>query len=137
VARIGRRGSALLFFTLLDTIYCVGLLTAPRPLAPFYVWMNGILPLAAWAGIWAAVAVICLFYAFLVHDTAAFMAAVGLKVAWGLLALFGWLAGQVERGYLTAVIWLGFAAFVFLIAGGIPPASRRSLAGRWRPWIRS
>jgi hypothetical protein len=136
-ARLGRRGTALLFFTLVDIIYGFGLLTAPRPLVPFYAWMNDIMPLLLWAYVWWLVAAICLIYAFRIHDTAAFMSAVALKVAWGMTALFGWMAGAIDRGYLSAVIWLAFAAFVFLIAGGIPPAVRRDWTGRWRPWIRS
>lgn len=132
--RIGRRGAALLFFTLLDVIYCVGLLTAPRPLVPFYAWMDGIMPLAAWAACWGTVGAVCLAFAFKTYDTPAFMAAVALKVGWGLLSLLGWLAGAVDRGYVSAVIWLAFAAFVFLIAGGIPPAPERP-GGRWL-WTR-
>ena len=135
-ARIGRRGAALLFFTLLDFVYCFGLLDAPRPLVPFYAWMNGVLPLAVWALGWGAVGAVCLFYAFRAYDTPAFMAAVALKVAWGLLAFFGWIGGAVARGYVSSVVWLGFAAFVFLIAGGIPAAPPRP-PRRWRLWIRS
>lgn len=136
-ARLGRRGAALLFFTFVDIIYGFGLLTAPRPLAPFHAWAAEVMPLPAWACIWWLVAAVCLFYAFRLYDTTAFMCAVGLKVAWGLTALFGWIAGQIDRGYLSVAIWLGFAAFVFLIAGGIPPAMRRTPTGRWRPWTRS
>lgn len=135
-ARIGRRGAALLFFVLLDAIYCIALLTAPKPLVPYYVWMSEIMPLGVWAACWGAVAAVCLWYAFRVYDTPAFMAAVALKVAWGLLAGFGWIAGQVDRGYVSAVIWLGFAAFVFLIAGGIPAAPERPVGRRW-VWTRS
>jgi hypothetical protein len=134
-ARIGRRGAALLFFVLLDSVYCYALLAAPHPLVPFYQWMADIIPLSGWAVCWGIVGAICLWYAFRAYDTPAFMAAVGLKVAWGLFSLFGWLAGAVDRGYVSAVIWLGFAAFVYLIAGGIPAAPARP-AGRWR-WIRS
>lgn len=134
--RIGRRGAALLFFVLLDAVYCYALLEAPRPLVPFYAWMDHILPLATWAWAWGTVGAVCLFYAFRVYDTPAFMAAVALKVAWGLLSLFGWIAGVVDRGYVSAVIWLGFAAFVFLIAGGIPAAPPRPVRGR-RLWTRS
>ena len=135
-SRIGRRGAALLFFTLLDVIYCYGLLTAPQPLVPFYAWMDSVMPLSVWAAGWGTVGLICLVYAFKVYDTVAFMAAVALKVAWGLLSLFGWLAGEVERGYVSAVVWLGFAAFVFLIAGGIPAAPPRPMGRRWL-WNRS
>jgi hypothetical protein len=135
-SRIGRRGAALLFFTLLDFVYCFGLLDAPRPLTQIYAWMDGIIPLPAWAVGWGAVGVVCLVYAFKTYDTPAFMCAVCLKVAWGLSALFGWLAGAVDRGYVSAVIWIAFALFVFLIAGGIPAAPPRP-AKRWLPWIRS
>lgn len=135
-SRVGRRGAALLFFVLLDSVYCYGLLTAPRPLVPFYAWMADVLPLAMWAAGWGAVGAVCLLYAFRAYDTPAFMAAVGLKVAWGLLSFFGWVAGAVDRGYVSAVIWLAFAAFVFLIAGGIPAAPPRPAGRRW-VWTRS
>ena len=130
--RVGRRGAALLFFTLLDLVYCVSLLTGPRPLSPLYAWMDSVAPLPMWAVLWGAVGLIGLYFAFRTYDTPAFMAAVALKVAWGLSALFGWIAGAVPLGYVSAVIWLAFAAFVFLIAGGIPPANPRP--GRWRAW---
>jgi hypothetical protein len=118
--RIGRRGAALLFFALLDFVYATALLTAPRPLTAFYAWMDEIMPLPAWAACWAAVGLICAVYAFAIRDTVAFMAAVAIKVGWGLPALFGWIHGSVPLGYLSAAIWLAFAAFVYLIAGGIP-----------------
>lgn len=132
IARIGRRGCALLFFTLLDFVICYSLLTAPRPLVPFYAWMAQIMPIDVWAACWGIVGAVCLIFAFRLYDTPAFMAAVGLKIVWGMLAFFGWLAG-VDRGYVTAVVWLGFAAFVFLIAGGIPAPVRAGWR-RW-PWI--
>jgi hypothetical protein len=125
LARIGRRGAALLFFTLLDFVYCLSLLTTPRPLTPLYAWMDSVVPLAVWAAGWGLVGAICLWYAFCLYDTPAFTAAVALKVAWGLTALFGFITGAVPTGYVSAVIWLAFAAFVFLIAGGIPPATPR------------
>ena len=126
----------MLFFVLLDTVYCYGLLTAPRPLVPFYAWMNDVMPLAVWAAGWGLVGAACLLYAFRTYDTPAFMAAVALKVAWGLLSFFGWIAGAVARGYVSAVVWLAFAAFVFLIAGGIPAAPPRLPRG-WPRWTRS
>jgi hypothetical protein len=134
--RVGKRGAALLFFALLDGVYCYGLLTAPRPLAEFYAWMNDVMPLGVWATCWGAVGAICLVYVFRVYDTPAFMGAVALKVGWGLLAFFGWAAGAVDRGYLSAVIWLAFAGFVYLIAGGIPSAAPRPSNRRWL-WIHS
>lgn len=136
-SRIGRRGAALLFFALLDAIYCYALLTATQPLVAFYEWMDETLPLTIWAVVWGTVGAVCLAYAFRTYDTLGFMAAVALKVAWGSFALWGWLAGAVDRGYVSAVIWLGFAAFVYLIAGGVPPATPRPAPGRWQLWNRS
>ena len=136
-ARVGRRGSALLFFAFLDAVYCYGLLTAPRPLVPFYKWMAEIMPLGTWAACWGTVGVICLLYAFRQYDTPAFMFAVGLKVGWGLLSFWGWAAGAIDRGYVSAAIWLAFSAFVYLIAGGIPAAPPRIRGGWWARWIRS
>lgn len=131
LARIGRRGAALLFFALLDSVWCYGLLTLPRPPTEVYAWMAQILPLWGWAACWAAVGAICLVFAPLRYDTPAFVAAISIKIAWGLLSLFGWLSGVVERGYVSAVIWLAFAAFVFLVAGGIPPPLRRRVVIKW------
>jgi hypothetical protein len=134
--RIGRRGAALMFFAALDTVWCVGLLSLPHPLPPVYAWMQEILPLWVWASYWGAVALICLFYAFRAYDTPAFVAAISIKVCWGLLSLFGWLSSAIVLGYLSAGIWLAFAAFVYLVAGGIPvptPRRRRGAA----TWTRS
>jgi hypothetical protein len=134
-SRVGRRGAALLFFVVLDAVYCAGLLTLPHPLAPFYAWMQTLAPLPAWAAAWGAVGAVCLVFAFRAYDTPAFTAAVTLKVGWGLLSFLGWAIGAVDRGWISAVIWLAFAAFVGLIAGGIPPAVRRE-ARKARPWTR-
>ncbi|HZX39513.1 MAG TPA: hypothetical protein VFF37_14490 [Streptomyces sp.] len=123
---VGRRGEALLFFALLDAVYCFGLLTPPRPLTGQLAWMQGLLPLWVWAAAWGLVGALCLIFAFTPRrDTVAFTGAVAIKVTWGLLSLFGWMAGAVDRGYISAVVWLVFAYFVFRVAGGIPPP--------WRP----
>lgn len=127
----------MLFFAALDLVYCYGLLTAARPLVALHEWMDSNVPLTAWAVAWAVVGLICLGYAFATYDTVGFMFAVALKVAWGSFALWGWLVGQVDRGYVSAVIWLAFACFVYLIAGGIPAAPRRPGPRRLQPWIRS
>ncbi|MEV6633868.1 hypothetical protein AB0M54_24265 [Actinoplanes sp. NPDC051470] len=123
--RVGRRGAALLFFALLDLVYCFALLNPPQPLTATYVWMTTLTPLWVCALCWGAVGMLCLVSAFLEQDTPAFVGAVALKIGWGLFTLFGWMADAVDRGYVSAVIWLAFAAFVYLIAGGIPAAPPR------------
>lgn len=132
IKAVGRRGGALLFFAFLDAVYCFGLLNAPRPLTEVYAWMDEILPLWVWAACWGLVSVICMFYAFRTYDTVGFVAAVALKVAWAVLSLLGWLSGVVDRGYISAAIWLAFAGFVVIIAGGIPAPSRKEP----KPWTR-
>jgi hypothetical protein len=131
--RIGRRGAALLFFFLLDAMWAFALCNPPHPLTPAYTWPAAVAPLEVWAGAWLAVGLVCLVYAFMRHDTPAFTAAVTIKVLWGGVLVIGWATGQAERGYVTATIWLAFAAFVYLIAGGIPaPPIRPEKVRRWK-----
>lgn len=122
---VSERGEALLFFGGLDLIYAYGILYPPRPLTDLYAWSAQLLPLWFWALLWSGVGVLLLVCAFLPRgDTIAFTAAVMLKIAWGVLALLGWLSGAFDRGYLTAAIWLGAAWLVYRIAGGVPPRPR-------------
>jgi hypothetical protein len=120
--RIGRRGCALLFFALLDVVYATSLLSAPTT-GP-YRFLADILPLPAWAGLWAAVGLLCGVQAFMRSDRAAFAAASLIKVVWGIIQLLGWAIADLERGYVSAVIWLALAAFVHVIAGWPEPARR-------------
>lgn len=120
--RVGRRGAALLFFALLDFIYAASLLSAPTG-GP-YRFLTAILPLAAWASLWAAVGLLCLGQAFMRADRAAFAAAMLIKVVWGLVQLAGWLIADLDRGYVGAAVWLALAAFVHVISGWPEPPRR-------------
>lgn len=122
--RIGRRGCALLFFSLLDIIYALSLISAPT--TGSYRFLANMLPLPAWAAIWAAVGLLCATQAFLLSDRAAFAAASLIKVVWGVMQLIGWLTADLDRGYVSAVIWLALAAFVAVIAGWPEPPRRRT-----------
>lgn len=116
---LGRRGKVLLFFGALDVVYAVSL-TAPAGEArrtAFFVWLAGIAPLWAWAIAWGVVGVICLWQAFCRRDQIGYTAAIVLKVCWGLASLSGWLLGGVDRGYVSAAIWLGLAWLVWVISG--------------------
>lgn len=123
VARIGRRGAALLFLAFLDVIYCHALLfpseTARNSVS--YQFLASVLPLWVWAAIWGGVGLVCLVSALRRHDQPGFVAAIGLKVLWGGVYLGGWMFGDVQRGYVSAAIWLAFAAFVGLLAGWPEP----------------
>ena len=115
-----------MFFALVDLVYAASLAGAPaetRATAAF-MFFEGILPLWAWTVLWAGAGVACLVQAFMVHDRAAFVAESCLKVCWGSLYLAGWLIGEIPRGYVSAVIWLGLAGFVQVIASWAEPDRR-------------
>ncbi|MFI6883355.1 hypothetical protein [Streptosporangium canum] len=124
IHRIGRRGASLLFLALLDVVYALSLLGAPPETraSPGIAFLMLLLPLPVWAAVWGAVGALCLVQAFLRTDRMAFAAASLLKVAWGTVYLLGWALGDVPRGYVTATIWLGFAAWVAIISGWREPA---------------
>lgn len=116
--RIGRRGAALLFFALLGFVYGWGLLDPAQPIGPTYSWAAEILPLWAWAALWWGAGALCLVCAFITRDSAAFGAMIAVTAWWGLLILAGWLLGRVDRGYISAVIWLALSAFVYVVGSG-------------------
>lgn len=121
--RIGRRGTSLLFFALLDLVYGLNLARPPAEskLSPTLAFIRYIAPLPVWAALWVAVGVVCLAGAFMHHDRWAFTAAVGLKTLWGATFLTGWIVAHLERGWVSAVIWLAMAGWVLVIASWPEP----------------
>lgn len=128
---VGRRGACLLFFGVLDLLYALSLWqpVAESKLSPTARFIAGVAPLPWWAALWALVGIICLAGAACArYDRIAFSAAIGIKTLWGGVFLLGWLAGAIERGWVAAVIWLGLACMVGVLAGwpeppAAPPAS--------------
>lgn len=116
--RVGRRGTALLFFAMLDLIYAFSLAVPPARARqnPTTRFVDGIAPLECWATLWLAVGLICLAGAFAYRDRWAFAAAMALKVLWGVTMLLGWALLGLERGYVAAIIWLAMAGWVFVIS---------------------
>lgn len=110
----------MLFFALLDVVYALALVGAPA--SGSYRFLASILPLPVWASLWAAVGVLCLVQAFMRTDRAAFAAASLIKVVWGVVQLLGWLIADLDRGWVSALIWLALAAFVAVISGWPEPA---------------
>jgi hypothetical protein len=117
-ARLGRRGASLLFFAFLDLAFALIMATTTDPsTSAGYAFLSRIAPLWVWAVPWAVVGLLCLAYSIAEHDRPAFIAVSALKVGWGVLYLAGWLWGEIDRGYVAAVIWGAFAGFVQVIAG--------------------
>lgn len=117
--RLGRRGCVLLFFGSLDLVYAVSI-AAPGPQAArntFFIWMLSIAPRWMWALLWTSAAVACLVDAFRRRDRVGYTAAVTINVLWGLISLGGWASGDVERGYVSAAIWLGMGGLLAVISG--------------------
>jgi hypothetical protein len=119
--RVGRRGIFLLFLAFLDLASAARLIW-PDPqttTSVSYQYLASIVPLVAWAGLWALVAVVCAVYAFLPQDAVAFGMAAFLKFLWALVYLVGWLAVGVPQGYFSVALW-AFAGLVVLVISTWP-----------------
>lgn len=130
--RIGRRGTTLLFLTILDLVFAASLAN-PLPgtlRSPATRFIADIAPLWMWAGLWFAVGVLCLIGAFQRNDRWAFVAACALKILWGGIYVIGWALAGLDRGWLGGVVWLAFAGFVYMIAGWSEPPTTVKLRGR-------
>ncbi|MEV4096981.1 hypothetical protein [Streptosporangium saharense] len=116
--RLGQRGAFLLIIAMVDVVYAVGLAYIPPETraTPAYTFLEALLPLPAWAILWAAVGAVCLVQAWTRHDRVAYTVATGLKIGWAILHLGAWLAGAVPRGYVSAAIWLLAAGAVMIVA---------------------
>lgn len=116
---IGRRGFSLLFFALLDFVYCASFLFVPPETrdTPSFKFITNIMPAWAWAVLWGGVGLTCAVGAFRKKDRVAFMAAAGLKWGWGTIYFLGWLLADFPRGYLGAAIWWALATWVLVLAG--------------------
>jgi hypothetical protein len=116
--RIGRRGTALLFFAFLDLVFAFSLF---RPLPDAQrntgtVFINHLAPLWLWGLLWLAAGLLCLIYAFRSEDRVAFAAAIAIKVLWGLVYALGGILVHIERAWLAAAIWLSMAGWVYIIS---------------------
>jgi hypothetical protein len=129
--RIGHRGASLVFFAALDALYGLSLFQpSPRvELSPNLSFANHIMPLWIWASVFFGVAAICVVGAFMKHDYWAFTFAVALKTLWGLTFALGFVIGQLQRGWVSAAIWLSMAGWAYIISSWPEPLWVPDLTG--------
>ena len=122
-ARLGRRGASLLWFGLLDSVYGLSLASPPAEArgSVSLRWVATVAPLWLWAVLWLTAGILCLVQAWTYSDRLAFTAAIAVKVAWACVFTAGSILIDLDRGYVSAVIWFAFAAFVAIIASWPEP----------------
>lgn len=126
-SRIGRRGSTLLFLSLVDFLFAFSLMFPAKSQAPITNYLASILPLRVWAVMWFLAGLICFIQAFSHKDRIAFAVASLVMVLWGLVSLCAQIFAGIPRGAVSAVLWLGMAAFVFIISTWPEPPMKVSL----------
>ena len=110
----GRRGAFLAFLTLVNWLYGYSLLSVP---AAQQRAADLLLPWTAWGVIWAATGLVTVAGIFTRRDWIAYGTEATVMATWGVVQLDLWFAHGVPRGWVGAVIWLGFAAIVLVVAG--------------------
>lgn len=123
VHHVGRRGAILLILAIVDVAYGSSLIgpSSDSLGSAAIAWRQHFAPLWVWGGVWLVVAAILIVSAFLRNDAIGYFAAIGLKISWSLTTLASWVFGGVERGWLSAIVWMVVAAMVWVIAGWPEP----------------
>jgi hypothetical protein len=114
--RIGRRGAFMAFLVFLDALYAYSLA----------VHLPGRAPNDPWAIVWAVAAANAACGIYTKRDRIQYGLAAGFKTAWGLYQFQQWVGGSNPLGWVSTVVWLGFAAIVLLISSWpeeFPPSS--------------
>lgn len=125
-ARVGRRGCALLFFTLLGASFGLSLAVPSRQAtSQVTVFASHVLPLKVWAALWLTAGIMALVYAFRQFDAPGFLATQAVTTAWALVAFGSWLFGHTERGWVSGLLFLALAAWIYVIATWPEPVTER------------
>lgn len=111
--QVGTRGDVLLALGAIDVAQGVSLLRdAP---SASYEWFGSVAPLPAWAVLWFGVGLICIYHAFRTDDHFGYVAAVGIKLLWGVGCFAAWILSDVTA--LGGVLWLMFSVIIWRVSG--------------------
>ena len=118
IRRAGRRGASLAFLAMVDVAYGYSLLVAPALRAA-----DLLLPRTAWAWIWLAAGGLCLTDMLARWDRVQFTGSAMLMLAWAGINADGWIVHGAPLGWVSAVVWLAFAAFILVIGSWPEPVA--------------
>ncbi|WP_148003651.1 hypothetical protein [Streptomyces sp. adm13(2018)] len=122
-ARLGRRGSVLLGFGVLELLYGLGLVLDPRfGIVRGVGVLTHVAPMAVWGGLWMACGLCALAMAWEVRatrDTWGYAAAILPPIGWAGANLIAWLTGSFAQAWTSAVTW-GCLAYVIRRVNGWP-----------------
>jgi hypothetical protein len=109
---IGHRGAVMAFLAFLDLVYGYSLSAEPGPLKG----VNLALSLRAWSIAWILAGVFMATGISTRKDKAHYAVAVFLLFGWAVALFRSWLYGEYARGWVSALIWSGFAILIFIIS---------------------
>jgi hypothetical protein len=101
--------------------YGYGVAVVPRGVRnPLSTGLN-ILPLWAYACMWAAAGLYCIMAGFTRRGVGGFIVGSFMCTLWGLIYLIGWIHGDPGRGWVSAALFGCLAYAVFSVSGCVDP----------------
>ncbi|MFC8171219.1 hypothetical protein [Streptomyces sp. NPDC057325] len=119
--RLGRRGSVLLAFGVMELLYGLGLLLDPRfGIVRGVGVLTHVAPMWVWGGLWMLCGALALIMAWDVRatrDTWGYAAAVLPPLGWCGAHLVAWLTGSYPQAWTSAVTWACIAVVIRRVNG--------------------
>jgi vacuolar-type H+-ATPase subunit I/STV1 len=101
--------------------YAYGVARVPHGVRTSIYTATQILPLKAYAFMWAAAGAYSVAAGLTSRRVGGFTVASAMFTLWGLIYLIGWLNGDPGRGWVTAALFGGLAAAVYCVSGLVDP----------------